>query len=231
MATILVVDDERVLCDLMKTVLENHGHEVLTACNGREALDLFSQHRPQFTLLDLHMPDMSGIEVLRKFRTIDARATVMILTARGSDDLEKQARQLGVTDFLSKTLTLDKIVGSMKRLLPPATRVVEPPLQPTERTGSPSPPVAEPKCPNGHAGHMIPVQKQPHEVASTPQPGWMCKVCGAIVMRCVCSWPLYRDPSTRTVEVCRNPDCVLVKKTPPKARKKKPSALRRPPRH
>ncbi len=230
MATILVVDDERVLCDLMKTVLENHGHEVLTACNGREALDLFSQHRPQFTLLDLRMPDMSGIEVLRKIRTIDARATVMILTARGSDDLEKQARQLGVTDFLSKTLTLDKIVGSMERFLPPATRMVEPPLQPTERTGSPAPPVAEPKCPNGHAGHMIPVQKQPHEVTSTPQPGWMCKVCGAIVMRCVCGRPLYRDPSTRTVEDCRNPDCVLAKKTLPKARKKKPSALRRPPR-
>ena len=230
MATILVVDDERVLCDLLKTVLEKHGHEVLTACNGREALDLFSRHRPQFTLLDLHMPDMSGIEVLRKIRTIDARAAVMILTARGSDDLEKQARQLGVTDFLSKTLALDMIVGSMERLLPPGTRVVEPPLQPTGRTGSPSPPVAEPKCPNGHAGHMIPVQKQPHEVASTPQPGWMCKVCGAIVMRCVCGWPLYRDPSTRTVEDCKNPDCILTKRTLPKERKKKPTALRRLPR-
>ncbi len=230
MATILVVDDDRVFCDLLKVVLGGNGHEVLTACNGREALKLFSQHRPQFTLLDLRMPDMSGIEVLRKIRTIDARATVMILTAWGSDALEKQARRFGVTDFLSKTLTLDKIVGSMERLLPPGTRVVEPPLQPTERTGSPSPPVAEPKCPNGHAGHMIPVQKHPHEVASTPQPGWTCKVCGAIVMRCVCGRPLYRDPSTRAVEDCRNPDCVLAKKTLPKARKKKPSAPRRPPR-
>ncbi len=173
MATILVVDDDRVFCDLLKVVLGGNGHEVLTACNGREALKLFSQHRPQFTLLDLRMPDMSGIEVLRKIRTIDARATVMILTAWGSDALEKQARRFGVTDFLSKTLTLDKIVGSMERLLPPATRVVEPPLQPTERTGS---------------------------------------------------------PSTRTVEDCRNPDCLAAKKTLPKARKKKSSALRRPPR-
>src|SRR5437870_9520972 len=104
MATILIVDDERVFCDLLKTVLGSHGHEVFTAYNGREALDLFSQHRPQFTLLDLRMPEMNGIEVLRQIRTIDARAAVMILTAWGSDDLEKQARQLGVTDFLSKTL-------------------------------------------------------------------------------------------------------------------------------
>jgi len=86
----------------------------------------------------------------------------------------------------------------------------------------------KPKCPNGHSGHMIPVQKQPHEVPFTPQPGWVCAVCGAIVMRCVCGRPLYRDPSTRAVEDCRNRDCVLAKKTLPKARKKKPSALKRP---
>src|SRR2546422_7748950 len=103
MATILVVDDERVFCDLLKTVLGSNGHEVFTAYNGREALDLFSQHRPQVTLLDLRMPEMNGIEVLRQIRTIDASAAVMILTAWGSDALEKQARQLGVTDFLSKT--------------------------------------------------------------------------------------------------------------------------------
>src|SRR3989454_7141855 len=107
MATILIVDDERVLCDLLKAVLGSHGHEVFTAYNGREALDLFSQHRPQFTLLDLRMPEMNGIEVLRQIRTIDASAAVMILTGWGSDDLEKQARQLGVTDFLSKTLALE----------------------------------------------------------------------------------------------------------------------------
>jgi len=71
MATILVVDDERVFCDLLKTVLGSNGHEVFTAYNGREALNLFSQHRPQFTLLDLRMPEMNGIEVLRQIRTID----------------------------------------------------------------------------------------------------------------------------------------------------------------
>src|SRR5206468_12001371 len=64
MATILIVDDERVFCDLLQTMLGSHGHEVFTAYNGREALDLFSQHRPQFTLLDLRMPEMNGIEVL-----------------------------------------------------------------------------------------------------------------------------------------------------------------------
>src|SRR5207247_5630342 len=134
MATILIVDDERVFCDLLKTMLGSHGHEVFTAYNGREALDLFSQHRPQFTLLDLRMPEMNGIEVLRQIRTIDARAAVMILTAWGSDDLEKQARQLGVTDFLSKTLALDTVIASMERFLPPP-----------DQAESPSPSVEKPK--------------------------------------------------------------------------------------
>jgi DNA-binding response OmpR family regulator len=149
MATILIVDDERVFCDLLKTVLGSHGHEVFTAYNGREALDLFSQHRPQFTLLDLRMPEMNGIEVLRQIRTINTSAAVMILTAWGSDALEKQARQLGVTDFLSKTLALDSIITSMERFLPQTTQAVKPPTPPTEprtdQAKSLSPPVEKPK--------------------------------------------------------------------------------------
>src|SRR2546428_9820094 len=67
--TLFRSDDERVFCDLLKTVLGSHGHEVFTAYGGREALDLFSQHRPQFTLLDLRMPEMNGIEVLDRKST------------------------------------------------------------------------------------------------------------------------------------------------------------------
>jgi DNA-binding response OmpR family regulator len=149
MATILIVDDERVFCDLLKTVLGSHGHEVFAAYNGREALDMFSQHRPQFTLLDLRMPEMNGIEVLRQIRTINTSAAVMILTAWGSDTLEKQARQLGVTDFLSKTLALDSIITSMERFLPQTTQVAKPPTPPpkprTAQAKSLSPPVEKPK--------------------------------------------------------------------------------------
>ncbi len=155
LATILVVDDERVFCDLLKTVLGSQGHEVFTAYSGHEALDLFTQHRPKFTLLDLRMPEMNGIEVLRQIRIIDASAAVMILTAWGSDALEKQARQLGVTDFLSKTLALDTIIASMERFLPPTTEAGKPPSSPVEKlkernapsdqATSPSPPVEKPK--------------------------------------------------------------------------------------
>jgi DNA-binding response OmpR family regulator len=119
MSKILIVDDERVFCDLLKALMKSHGHEVFTAYNGKEALEQFKQNRPQFTLLDLHMPEMDGIETLRQIRAIDQKAAVMILTAWGTDDLEQQARQLGATDFLSKAISLDAIVASMDRGLRP----------------------------------------------------------------------------------------------------------------
>ncbi len=117
MARILIVDDEPQLCDLFKTLLKCHGHEVLVAYTGRDGLDAYAQLRPQFTFLDLRMPGMNGIEVLRAIRAIDPKATVMILTGAGSEELEQEARQLGAKDFLSKALSLDTIVRTMERAL------------------------------------------------------------------------------------------------------------------
>jgi len=126
MAKILVVDDEPVFCDLLKGLLGEHGHEIFTANNGHEALDLFKQHHPQFTLLDLRMPEMDGIEVLKRVRTIDPQAVVMILTAWGTDQLEQQARQMGAIDFLSKRLTFDAILTKMEDLLKTPVKEIEP---------------------------------------------------------------------------------------------------------
>ncbi len=126
MSTILVVDDERLMCDLLGSVLSRHGHEVLTALNGRDGLEMFKTHRPRFTLLDLRMPEMNGIEVLKQIRMIDPQAAVMILTAWGSDALEQQARQLGVVDFLSKRLSLEVLVEAMERTLQQSAQAASP---------------------------------------------------------------------------------------------------------
>src|SRR5438876_9982915 len=103
MATILVVDDEVVFCELLKTLLKGHGHDVLTANNGRQALELFKQHRPRFTMLDLRMPQMDGLEVLKHIRAIDTNAAVMTLTAWGPDAMERQPGKRGGTDLLGKS--------------------------------------------------------------------------------------------------------------------------------
>ena len=117
MATILVVDDEEVLCDLMQQELSYYGHEVLTATGGRKGIELFTQRRPHLTLLDLRMPEMSGIEVLQRIRALDPQARVIILTGGGSEVWEKQARELGVTEFLRKEVGLKVLVAALGKAL------------------------------------------------------------------------------------------------------------------
>ncbi len=117
MAKILVVDDEQLICDLLRTVLGRYGHEVLTATGGREALELLRRHRPRITLLDLRMPEMDGIQVLKQIRVVDPEAAVMVLTGAGTDRLETQARELGVTDFLRKGLPLHILNQALERVM------------------------------------------------------------------------------------------------------------------
>ena len=117
MATILVIDDERMICDLLRSVFSAHGHEVLTATSGREGLELFRQRKPRFTLLDLQMPGMDGIEVLQQIRAIDPHAGVIMLSGGATDALEIRARGLGVTDFLRKGAPLEALVRTMDRAM------------------------------------------------------------------------------------------------------------------
>ncbi len=127
MATILVVDDERMICDLLRSVFSAHGHEVFTATNGREGLELFRQRKPRFTLLDLHMPEMDGIEVLHEIRKTSPDAPVIVLTGAGTDALEIRARGLGVTDFLRKALPLEVLVKAVDRAMQRSGKMTEAP--------------------------------------------------------------------------------------------------------
>ncbi|MGH7252957.1 MAG: response regulator [Nitrospiraceae bacterium] len=117
MAKILAVDDEQMFCDLLRTALGHHGHEVIMAFSGADAIEQFTRHRPDMTLLDLIMPGVNGIEVLKQIRAVDAKASVIVLTGAGSDELEDRARELGVTDFLRKGLSLKSLMGALDRVL------------------------------------------------------------------------------------------------------------------
>ncbi len=111
---ILVIDDERLICDLLRMMLERQGYDVHTASNGQEGIDAFRRLKPTFTFLDLRLPDMSGIEVLKQIRQANPDGAVMILTAAPSEILEKQARELGATDFLIKGLPMDVLIGAVR---------------------------------------------------------------------------------------------------------------------
>src|SRR5437899_12352906 len=126
MAKILLADDEEIFCNLLQGILSGHGHEVLTAYNGREAIKRLRQNHPQITVLDISMPEMDGLEVLQQIHTIDPKAAVMMLTAWGTDELEQQARQYGAIDFLSKQHTYDSIVTVVERVVKDPSKLFEP---------------------------------------------------------------------------------------------------------
>jgi len=117
MVKILVIDDDRMNCDLLQAVLTRHGYDVHTATSGLEGLNLFRQHSPRVTILDLRMPEMDGLTVLKEIRAIDPHAPVIILGGGATEIQENQARALRVTDFVRKGLSLDVLVEGVNRVV------------------------------------------------------------------------------------------------------------------
>jgi CheY-like chemotaxis protein len=129
---ILVVDDEEDIRTLVQTMVKGEGRQVVLAARGKDAIAMFQKERPDLTILDIDMPDIDGITVLRQIRTIDPQAKVMVFTGGESSSVESQARALGVTDFLRKGLALPSLAELQSRGSQPAV---------LEATPSPTAPV------------------------------------------------------------------------------------------
>lgn len=128
MATVLVINEKQLLCDLLGAEFSQHGHEVYTSGTGKDGLELFRRRRPRFTFLDLQLPDMNGIEVLKKIREIDSTAAVLILTGAASDYMDEEARELGVTDFLGTGVSFDALMKKIQHALSQQRTPVSSPL-------------------------------------------------------------------------------------------------------
>ena len=112
---ILVVDDEDNIRTLIQTMLKQEGRQVVLAARGKEAIAVFKKERPNLTILDIDMPDIDGLTVLREIRAIDPQARVMVFTGGDSPSVEREARALGVTDFLRKGLALPPLAELQSR--------------------------------------------------------------------------------------------------------------------
>jgi DNA-binding response OmpR family regulator len=135
MANILAVDDDEKIRELLSTVLKRKGHHVFTADHGQKGIDTFRRERPHVTILDFEMPDMDGLAVLRRIREIDPRAPVIMLTGAGTEDRERQARELGVTDFLAKGFSLHEIGAALNLVLKQSVQGAGGPRLPHECPG------------------------------------------------------------------------------------------------
>jgi two-component system cell cycle response regulator len=103
MKNILIIDDEPVIRELLKTILEKSGYSVKTAVNGQDGIKIIEQDELDLILLDLNLPDSKGLDTVRKFTELVATKTpITVLTAVNDDELGMQAIQLGAEDYLVK---------------------------------------------------------------------------------------------------------------------------------
>lgn len=125
MSKILVIDDEEGIRSLLDTLLSRKGYEVVLAESGRKGLELFRREHPDVVVLDLKMPEMDGVSVLKEIHRVDLKQPVIVLTGAGTPETEQQLSALGVTEFVEKEFSLHHLGDSLKRLLPTSGPAVE----------------------------------------------------------------------------------------------------------
>ena len=118
-AYILVVDDEPDIRQLVKEILEDEGYEVDTAENGQTAKEKFRLRRPELVLLDIWMPDIDGISLLKEWSDNDEieQLPVVMMSGHGSVETAVEATRLGAYDFLEKPLSLAKLLLTIEHAL------------------------------------------------------------------------------------------------------------------
>lgn len=116
-AKIMVVDDEEGILKSIVGILQDEGYETVTARDGREALQTYQQETPDALLLDIWMPDMDGIEALKRLQEIDADSAVVMISGHGTISTAIKAVKLGAFDFIEKPLSMDILLITLEKAL------------------------------------------------------------------------------------------------------------------
>ena len=106
---ILVVDKEVVIRDALKMILEHDGCDCLLASNGQEALECAERDSLDLLILDVMIPGMDGLDVLRRFRQLDELLPVVMISAHGTVSAAVEATKLGAFDFLEKPFSTERV--------------------------------------------------------------------------------------------------------------------------
>jgi len=115
--TILIVDDEKEICTILSDNLSREGYRVFVAYEGKTALELARKEKPDLVLLDIKMPRMNGIEVLRRIKKIKKETVVIMLTAYGTLETARGAMKLGAYDYITKPFDLFSLKSIVKEAL------------------------------------------------------------------------------------------------------------------
>ncbi len=124
---VLVVEDDEAVRELVVRTLSGDGHTIIAARDGLEALAIIETTMPDAVVLDVHMPNMNGFEVLNHLRSMDdtENVPILMLTARGSLADVQRAKNLGATDFICKPFATRLLLRRVDRMLNPQEEAEE----------------------------------------------------------------------------------------------------------
>jgi two-component system KDP operon response regulator KdpE len=111
---ILVVDDEPAIVRFLRTGLTGHGYTVLSAGNGRAAMEILEHEEVNLVVLDLGLPDMDGLDLIIRLRAIQSMVPVIVLSSRGEEKSKVEALELGADDYLSKPFGMDELIARVR---------------------------------------------------------------------------------------------------------------------
>jgi len=114
--TAMVVEDEAVANELLSSTFKNFFKDVTSAFNGKEALELYKENKPDIVFVDIIMPEMDGIELARKIREINPQQMVVVISA--SNDIQKisETIEIGVNSFIQKPIDTKKIIELLQNV-------------------------------------------------------------------------------------------------------------------
>jgi two-component system chemotaxis response regulator CheY len=118
---ILVVDDDQLMHRLFQHHLERAGYQMVSATNGREALEMAARQPPHLIVMDIMMPDIDGLAALRELKKSDVTKSipVIMITANGHHLTRKESETCGAAIFLTKPFSPTQLLNEIRRLVPP----------------------------------------------------------------------------------------------------------------
>ena len=114
---VLAIDDEPAMTEWLKILLEHAGYEVRTALIGTRGEELFKTWRPDAVITDMRLPDVDGIELVRKFKQIDSESEVIVITGQGNIPRSVEAVKAGAFDFLEKPIDAERLLDKLEKAM------------------------------------------------------------------------------------------------------------------
>ncbi len=106
---LLIVEDEREVCEGLAKFFRHRGYEVYETDNEEEAVGLYDTHQPEFVFLDIRLRNSSGIDALRRMRKINQEPRIIMVTAMEEENFIREARELGADDYITKPFTVKQL--------------------------------------------------------------------------------------------------------------------------